>query len=635
VALVPNSIYAYTDLNDVQVFIKTDDLLDRGDWNSSLAYALSDAAFYLGAYYVCLTANTNTPPSGNISEEWSTLALVREGQSPTDFIVNGTRVIRDYHIAWGTNPNNNEVSASDIPYQGNYPTVQTAIDALFASTGTSGINTIAQQGSAFAYNLYLSGTNYTNAQMAVEVVTRSTADQAETAARIFGDGTTLAAAKAYADSIAGTNNGSVVAHNFFVQGTNYTNDQFVIAVQNGSQFSVILRDQGTNYTDSRVSVSAQQGSQYSTILRDQGTNYADSQIAVETAARISGDAVVAQHGSELAYDLYWAGTNFTLAQGGATTVAQQGSQYSTILRDQGTNFSTAQDVIVAQQGSNYAFGLYVAGTNYAASLSQAGAGSLIAQNGSQFAVILRDQGTNFTLTQVAIETSARIAADLLVERHGSELTNDLYWAGTNFTISQVATEAAARTAADLLVERHGSELAYDLYWQGTNSSTNVQLADAGVTNDGAGLSTARVGSNLPIKRIKAGTNIAIENNGTNVKIGIDTFNTTQSTFRGPSVGEAGVTTYAGTVFMDFGSQAYSTITLAGNLYIIPTGMQAGRGVSARLIGDTVDRSLDFAGGVRFIGSRPTTLAANKIAVVSFSSYSNDLSNVVGAYSAET
>jgi hypothetical protein len=608
-ALIANSTYAYVDLNDVQVFVGTDDLFDRGDWSSTAAYDVGQVVLYIGALYYCLAANTNTPPSGNISDEWSTLALIRQGNPTTTFIVDGTRVIRDYHIAWGTNNFNHEVSADDMPYEGAYPNVQAAIDALFANTGTTGVDTVAQQGSQFAYALFLAGTNYTTSQVSIEVVQRTTADDAETIARIFGDGTTLAAAKAYADSIAGTNTGSVVAYNFYVQGTNYTDSQIAITVQNGSQFTTILRDQGTNYTDTTVTA--------------------------EVVNRIAGDAVVAQHGSELAYDLYWAGTNFTLAQGGATTVAQQGSQYATILRDQGTNYANAQvsietiarisgDLTVAQQGSDYAFGLWVAGTNYAASLSQAGAGSLIAQNGSQFATILRDQGTNYT--------DARFAVSV---QNGSQYSTILRDQGTNFALSQVAIETSARAAADLLVERHGSELAYDLYWQGTNNTTNVQLSDAGVTNDGAGLSTARVGSNLPVKRVKAGNNIAIENNGTNVKIGIDTFNTTQSTFRGPSVGEAGVTAYAGTVFMDFGSQAYSTITLAGNLYIIPTGMQAGRGVSARLVGDTVDRSLDFAGGVRFIGTRPTTLAANKIAVVSFSSYSNDLSNVVGAYSAET
>jgi hypothetical protein len=507
--LVPNSVYGYADLNNNQVFVSTDDLLDRGDWSSALSYAVNNAALYLGAYYICLTANTNTPPDGNTSTEWSTLVLVRQGQDPNEYIVNGTRVIREYHIAWGTNASNNEVSASDVPYSGSYASVQSAIDALFTS----------QDGSNFAYALYLAGTNYTNSQVQIEALNRSIADLSEAASRIQGDGTIAA-----------------------------------------------------------------YGSQYATILRDQGTNYTDAQIAIEVINRIAGDSVVAQQGSNFAYDLYVAGTNYTNNQV-QTQISQSGSQ--------------------------------------------------IAQSGSQFSVILRDQGTNYTNSQVQIEAAARTAGDSLVAQNGSQFSVILHDDGTNYTNSQVLIEAAARAAADLQVEQHGSELAYVLYWQGTAASgAAIELSDAGVPNDGAGLATARVGNNLPIKRIKAGTNIAVENNGTNVKIGIDTFDTTDSTFRGPSVGEAGTTAYSGTVFMDFGSQAYSTVNLAGNLFIIPTGMQPGRGVSARLIGDSVARDLGFAGGVRFIGTRPTSLAANKIAVVSFSSYSTDIDNVVGAYSAE-
>jgi hypothetical protein len=603
-ALVANSVYAYTNLDDIQVFVGTDELRDRGDWSSAISYAINDAALYQGAYYVCLTANSNTAPDGNISDEWSTLALVRQGEAEVEYIVNGTRVIRDYHVAWGTNSNNNEVSADDVPYEGDYPNVQAAIDALFATTGTGGIQTVAQQGSAYAFSLY-------------------------------------------------------------TQGTNFTSQQFTVAVQNGSEYSTILRDQGTNYSDAGDQVVGQQGSnyafglyvagtnfasslvsgasgsQFAVMLRDQGTNYTNSQIATEVINRNTADAIVEQHGSELSYNLYWQGTNFSLAQGGGATaiVAQQGSQYATILRDQGTNYTNTQisaevasriagDAVVGQQGSNYSFGLYVAGTNYANSL-------VSGASGSQFAIILRDQGTNYTNSQVSIEAAARIAGDAVVAQQGSQYSTIVRDQGTNYTNSQVSIEASARASGDLQVAQNGSQLAYTLYWAGTaTSGAAIQLSDAGVPDDGAGLATARVVNDLPIKRIKAGTNIAIENNGTNVKIGIDTLDTNQTSWVGPSIGQAGDTDYAGTIVLDFGSQAYSTVNLTGNLHIDLTGMQPGHGVSLRIIGDSVARTLSVAGGVRFIGTAPTELAADKIAIVSFSSYSTDLANVVGAYSAE-
>jgi hypothetical protein len=131
-ALIANSTYAYTDLNDVQVFVNTTDLIDSGVWSSVATYSFRNVVLYAGALYACLTANTNTPPSGNVSDEWSTLAVIRQGVTPSgDFIENGTRVIFSYHVAWGTNTGNNEISALSVPYSNNsYATVAAALDAL-------------------------------------------------------------------------------------------------------------------------------------------------------------------------------------------------------------------------------------------------------------------------------------------------------------------------------------------------------------------------------------------------------------------------------------------------------------------------------------------------------------------------
>lgn len=131
-ALIANSTYAYVNLDDVQVFVNTDDLVDRGDWSSLNSYSVGHVVLYQGAHYYCLTANTGTAPDGNISDEWSSLVMIREGAAPdSEYILNGTRVIRDYHVAWGTNAANNEVGAHSIPYNGSYATVQAALDALF------------------------------------------------------------------------------------------------------------------------------------------------------------------------------------------------------------------------------------------------------------------------------------------------------------------------------------------------------------------------------------------------------------------------------------------------------------------------------------------------------------------------
>jgi hypothetical protein len=593
-AVVSNSTYAYVESSsNTRFFIQSGNLNSRGTWVNSAFYVRNDVVTYLGADFICLSDNINTPPDGDYSAQWSILVLVVEGNGSASHTADEAYALAGsaYSIAvFGSYYTDTKVSqgsnfAFDLFVAGtNY--------ALSLSQGGAG-SIIEEHGSQFSLILRDQGTNYTNSQIAVEVIDRIAGDAAVAQQGSNFSYGLYVAGTTYANSIAGGSSGSQFSLILRDQGTNYTNSQIQVSTQQGSnyaynlyvagtayansiaggatgsQFSLILRDQGTNYTNSQIAVAVQIGSQYSTILRDQGTNYTDSKVAV---------------------------------------AVQNGSQLSTILRDQGTNYTNSQlsveiqnringDSTVSQQGSNFSYGLYVAGTNFALSLSQGGAGTQIAQNGSQFSLILRDQGTNYTTSQIAIEV-------------------------------------ANRTAADLLVERHGSELAFDLYWQGTNISAATQLSDAGVANDGAGLSTTRVGNNLPIKRLKAGTNIALENNGTNVKVGVDTVNTAQTNWVGPSVGQIATTAYAGTVVLDFGSQAYSTITLTGNLFLSTTGMVAGRGISARLIGDVSDRTLSFAGGIRFIGTRPTTLAANKIAIVSFCSYSNDLSNVVAAYNVE-
>lgn len=165
-ALIPGSTYAYTDLNGTQVFIDTANLSDRGDWSVSDGYSVADVVLYLGALYYCLASNSGTPPDNNVSDNWSVLVIIREG-SPTpsgDFIENGTRVIFNYHMAWGTNQANNEISAFDIPYSNaTYDTVAEALDALFyvATAITSFTNSggsveiggsVASVNLAWAYN---------------------------------------------------------------------------------------------------------------------------------------------------------------------------------------------------------------------------------------------------------------------------------------------------------------------------------------------------------------------------------------------------------------------------------------------------------------------------------------------------
>jgi hypothetical protein len=485
-ALVAHNVYAYTSADDAQVFVKGADLTDLGDWSSTVTYSFRQAAVYNGAYYVCLAANTNTPPSGNISDEWSVLVLVRESGS------SGHTADEAYALAETAFETAVEVGQGGSNYSfelfiaGTNYTNNTAVTA---------IGTAVQHGSEFAYDLFIAGTNYTNTQavaaVQAEAVARANADLVEAGARVYGDGTTA-------------QHGSNYAFDLFVAGTNFTQTQAIAAVTAEAAIRAqhdideatarVFGDgttlaAATSYANALAlnsgSIVGQAGSDYAFNLFVQGTNYANGQVAVESsarqtaitaeaAARVFGDGTTAQHGSEHAYDLYISGTNYTNGQ-----------------------VSTA--VISANQaGSAYAFSLYVAGTNFSTGYTDAAVASEAVLRAAADALI-RTDGTIFTVTQVGAEATTRAAADLLIRQQGSQFTTIVRDQGTNYTDSRIAVEVASRVAGDfntfvsgtnytaaqiasLQISSGSSSLA--LYWAGTNY-TNAQVGAEAVTRAAA------------------------------------------------------------------------------------------------------------------------------------------------------
>lgn len=372
-ALIANSTYAYVDLDDKQVFVNTDDLTDRGAWSGATAYVFRDVVSYNGANYVCLASNTNTPPDGNISDYWSTLALVRTGSSG--------------HTA-------------DEAYALAEEALETAVE-------------VGQSGSNYAFNLFVAGTEYTNTQ-AVSAV------QAEAAARIFADGTVA-------------QQGSNYAYELYLAGTNYTATAAVAAVSaeaaarifadgtvaaQGSQYSTILRDQGTNYTDAQIAIAVfnvgNSGSEYAYNLYLQGTNYTNTQVAAEALARQNGDTAV----------FVSAGQNTTLQVGIESaqrihddgTIAQQGSYYAHQTFIEGTNYAAALVQAEAALRAAYDFAFYVAGTNYT---NQQVVATQVAAGSESLALFWA--GTAYTDARVDAEESVRESGDAALQT----------WVGTN------------------------------------------------------------------------------------------------------------------------------------------------------------------------------------------------------------
>lgn len=94
-------------------------------------------------------------------------------------------------------------------------------------------------------------------------------------------------------------------------------------------------------------------------------------------------------------------------------------------------------------------------------------------------------------------------------------------------------------------------------------------------------------------------------------------------------------TYAATTNIDFASDDYRTVILTGNIEFTTSNRVAPRSVSIRIIGDGSIRTFIFPAAWKFIGTAaPASLAANKIAVLSVTSFGTTDANVVAAYAAE-
>jgi len=95
-------------------------------------------------------------------------------------------------------------------------------------------------------------------------------------------------------------------------------------------------------------------------------------------------------------------------------------------------------------------------------------------------------------------------------------------------------------------------------------------------------------------------------------------------------------TYAASVALDFSPSLppIKSVTLTGDIAFTSTNLGASRNISVRVVGDTVSRNLtSFPAGWKWLGGvTPTVLEANKVAILSLASFSNNDANVVASWS---
>lgn len=95
----------------------------------------------------------------------------------------------------------------------------------------------------------------------------------------------------------------------------------------------------------------------------------------------------------------------------------------------------------------------------------------------------------------------------------------------------------------------------------------------------------------------------------------------------------GTITYAAQVTLDMAALAggYRTISLAGALEFLTSNRASGRTVTLRLICDATQRALTFPAGWVFVGTKPSTIAASKTAVLSLTFFGTADTDCVAAY----
>jgi hypothetical protein len=99
----------------------------------------------------------------------------------------------------------------------------------------------------------------------------------------------------------------------------------------------------------------------------------------------------------------------------------------------------------------------------------------------------------------------------------------------------------------------------------------------------------------------------------------------------------GTTTYGATVTLNMSALngLYHTITLTGDLTLASSNRATGRSVTLRLLPGASARTLGFPADWVFVGTKPTTLAANKTGVLSVSFFGSTDADAVCAYAVQT
>jgi hypothetical protein len=94
-------------------------------------------------------------------------------------------------------------------------------------------------------------------------------------------------------------------------------------------------------------------------------------------------------------------------------------------------------------------------------------------------------------------------------------------------------------------------------------------------------------------------------------------------------------TASGTQNIDFTSEGYLTHSITGDITYTASNYAEGKSLTIRITSDGTARNLAFPSSWVFVGSKPTSIAASKVAILSVTSFGATEANTVAAYAVQT
>jgi hypothetical protein len=166
---------------------------------------------------------------------------------------------------------------------------------------------------------------------------------------------------------------------------------------------------------------------------------------------------------------------------------------------------------------------------------------------------------------------------------------------------------------------------------GSFGSTNKFVIQTGVQN------RVGIGTNTPIYDLDVtgtiGATNAILASSTITNLTAPNATITSGTVTNLIYTHQTVTNVTGQV-IDFDLANLISIQLTGDTTFSTTNRGAGKNVTIRLLGDTLNRNLYFNNSITMIGDIPTGLVANKVALLNFTSFGTAETDTIGAYEKE-